>query len=175
MDEGKNSFTFIWVLVTTLRNHLYGRSLNRQRRQQLVLKEDEEKKIVQYLFKMQDLGHPLTTSQLRLKMALTTQTTDTPWSVVRDLGKSWLRHFRLGHPELALRNIQGLEIGHARGLCPTRAANLYSNLEELCTSFYYPPSHIWNCDENGVQAERSGGATILARIGSRLVHYIELD
>jgi hypothetical protein len=47
------------IPATILRNHLYGRSLSRQRGQQLVLKEDEEKKVVQYLFKMQDLGHPL--------------------------------------------------------------------------------------------------------------------
>jgi hypothetical protein len=52
---------------------------------------------------------------------------------------------------------------------------LYSNLEELYTSFLYPPSHIWNYNENGVQAGRSGGTTILARTGSRSVHCIELD
>jgi hypothetical protein len=63
----------------------------------------------------------------------------------------------------------------ARGLCPTSAASLYTNLGELYTSFHYPPSHIWNCDESGVQAGRSGGATVLARTGSRSVHCIEPD
>jgi transposase-like protein len=76
------------IPATTLRNHLYGRSLSRQRGQQSVLKEDEEKKLVQYLFKMQDLGHRLIAGQLRLKVALATQTRDTPWSAVGIPGKS---------------------------------------------------------------------------------------
>jgi hypothetical protein len=32
-----------------------------------------------------------------------------------------------------------------------------------------PPSHIWNCDESGVQAGRSGGATVLAKVGSKFI------
>jgi hypothetical protein len=130
---------------------------------------------MQYLFKMQDLEQSLTAGQLRLKVALATQTRDTPWFAIGVHGKSWLRHFRLRHPELASRKTQGLEMGRARGLCPTSIASLYSNLEELYTSFLYPPSHIWNYNENGVQAGRSGGTTILARTGSRSVHCIELD
>jgi hypothetical protein len=163
------------IPATTLRNHLYGRSLSRQRWQQSVLKQDKEIKLVQYLFKMQDLGHPLIVGQLRLKVALATQTRDTPWSTIGVSGKSWLRHFRLRHPKLASRKIQGLEMGRARGLCPISAASLYSNLEELYTSFHYLPSHIWNCDESGVQAGRSGGATVLARTSSRSAHCIEPD
>jgi hypothetical protein len=42
-----------------LRDHLYGKTVSRQRGHQPVLKKDEEQKLVQYLFKMQDLGHPL--------------------------------------------------------------------------------------------------------------------
>ena len=64
-------------------------------------------------------------------------------------------------------------MGRARGLYPTSAASLYTNLEELYTSFHYLPSHIWNCDEDGVQAGRSGGATVLARTRSRSIDCIE--
>jgi hypothetical protein len=115
-----------------------------------VLKEEEEQKLLKYLFKMQDLGHPLTSGQLRLKVALATQTRETPWSTVGIPGKSWLRSFKLRHPELTSRKSQGLELGRAHGLCPTSATSLYYNLNELYTSFYYPPNHIWNCDESGV-------------------------
>jgi hypothetical protein len=66
-------------------------------------------------------------------------------------------------------------MGRARGLCPSSAASLYCNLEELYNNSKYPPSHIWNCDETGVQARRSGGATVLAKMGSRSVHYVEID
>jgi hypothetical protein len=100
---------------------------------------------------MKDLGHPLISGKLRLKVALATQTRDIPWSTGNIPGKSWLRSFKQGHPELASRKTQGLKMGRARGLCPTSVASLYCNLEELYTSFHYPPSHIWNCDENKIQ------------------------
>ena len=45
---------------TSLRDHLFGRVQGRKRGAKTVLKEDEEKKLLEYLFKMQDLGHPLT-------------------------------------------------------------------------------------------------------------------
>jgi hypothetical protein len=163
------------IPATSLRNHLYGLVTTRQRGSQSVLKEGEEQKLVQYLFKMQDLRHPLTSGQLRLKVTLATQTRETPWSALGVPGKSWLRCFKQRHPEVSSRKSQGLEMGRARGLCPTSATSLYSNLEELYSAFTYPPSHIWNCDESGVQAGRSGGATVLAKTGSKSVHSIEPD
>ena len=124
---------------------------------------------------MQDLGHPLTLAELCLKVALATQTRETPWSATGVPGKGWLRRFRLRYPEIATRKSQGLEIARAQGVCPTVAESLYSNLEELYTTFQYPPSHIWNCDKSGVQVGRSGGAIVLAKRGSRAVHSIEPD
>jgi hypothetical protein len=106
---------------------------------------------------------------------MATQTRETPWSHNGIPGKSWLRNFKLRHPDLVSRKSQPLEMGRARGLCPTSVATLYSNLQELYSQNNYPPSHIWNCDESGVQAGRSGGATVLAKCGSKSVHTIEAD
>ena len=52
-----------------------------------MLRVDEEKKLVDYIFKMQDLGHPLTIAELRLKVALATQTRAIPWSAIGLPGK----------------------------------------------------------------------------------------
>ena len=87
--------------------------------------------------------------------------------------KEWLRRFRLRHPEIATRKAQGLEVARARALCPIVAKSLYTNLEELYTTFHYPTSHIWNCDKSRVQAGRNGGVTVLAKRGSRSIHFIE--
>ena len=135
----------------------------------------EEKKIVDYVFKMQDCGHPLTAAELRLKVAIATQTRSTPWSARGVPGKGWLRRFRSRHPEISSRCSQGLEVARARALCSITAESLYANLERLYTAYIYLPTHIWNYDESGVQAGRAGGATVLARRGSRSVHSIELD
>ena len=61
----------------------------------------------------------------------------------------------------------------ARALCFAMTDILYSNLEYLYTTYNYPTSHIWNCDESSVQAERSDRATLLAKRSRRYVHLIE--
>ena len=128
-----------------------------------------------YVFKMQELGHPLTPLELRLKVATATQTRETPWSASGLPGTGWLHRFCSRHPEIASRCSQGLEVARTRSLCPATAETLYGNLETLYRTHNYPPDHIWNCDESGVQASRSEGATVLARRGSRSVHSIEPD
>ena len=140
-----------------------------------MLSQKEEGRLLDYCFKMQDLGHPLTSGQLKLKVAMATQTRETPWSASGVPGKSWLGSFKPRHPNLVSRKSQPLEMSRARGLCPTSATTLYSNLQELYNTHNYPPSNIWNCDESGVQAGRSGGATVLAKLGSKYVHTIEPD
>ena len=171
----KTTSRIFGVPATFLRDHLYGKTLTRQRGKAPVLKADEEKKLVDYIFKMQDLGHPLTAAELRLKVALATQTRATPWSATGLPDKGWLRRFRVRHPEIATRKSQGLDVNRARALCPIIPNSLYANLEELYNAHNYPPSHIWNCDESGIQVGRSGGATVLAKRGSKSVHSVEPD
>ena len=81
------------IPASSLRDHLLGKTRSRQRGNSLALKPDEEKKLVDYIFKMQDLGHPLTAGELRLKVALATQSRETPWSAIGVPGKGWLRRF----------------------------------------------------------------------------------
>ena len=122
---------------------------------------------------MQELGHPLTPIQLRLKVAVATQGRSTPWNGSGVPSKRWLRRFRRRHPQLVNRHSQGLEVARALALNPTTAETLYSNLEFLYSFYKYLATHIWNCDESGVQVERFGGATVLAKCSTRSIHLIE--
>ena len=45
---------------TSLRNHLFGKVVGRKRETKTVLSQEEEEKLIEYCFKMQDVGHPLT-------------------------------------------------------------------------------------------------------------------
>ena len=110
-----------------------------------------------------------------MKVAQATQTTETPWSAGGVPDRGWLRNFKNRHPEIANRKSQALEVARARGLCQCTISSLYKNLEDLYTTFKYPLSHIWNCDESGMQAGRKGGATVLAKVESKSVHIIEPD
>ena len=175
-DEGmklKVATKIFGIPSSSLRDHLYGKTTCRQRGTKSTLKRQEEKKLVDYVFKMQELGHPLTPLELRLKVATAIQTREMPWSAAGLPGTGWLRRFRSRHSEIASRRLQGLEVARARSLCPATVETLYGNLETLYRTHNYPPDHIWNCDESGVQASRSGGAIVLARRGSRFVHSIE--
>ena len=62
------------IPATSLQDHLYGTITSRQRGNRLTLKPNEEQKLVDCVFKMQDLGHPLTPAELCLKVVLATQT-----------------------------------------------------------------------------------------------------
>ena len=177
-DEGmkiRTTSRAFGIPPTSLRDHLFGTVLGRRRGPKTVLTENEENKLVDYCFKMQELGHHSIPMQLKLKVAQATQTRDTPWSDIGMPGKTWLKSFRQRHLELVARKSQPLELDRARGLCPNTLAILYCNLKYLYNTFNYPVGHIWNCDEYGVQDGRSGGVTVLAKLGSKLVHNIEPD
>ena len=163
------------IPATSLRNHLWGTTSGRHRGICPSLKEDEENKLVDFIFKMQDIGYPLTPTDLRVNVAQATQARQTPWSASGLPGSGWLRGFRRRHPEISLRKSQELAVARARNMCPTIVASFYANLEYLYTTYNYPESHIWNCDESGVQATKNGGATVLAKRGSKLVNSITPD
>ena len=105
-DEGmklKVATKIFGIPSSSLRDHLYGRTTCRQRGTKPTLKTQEEKKLVDYVFKMQVLGHPLTPLELRLKVAIATQTREMPWSASGLPRTGWLRRFRNRHPEIASR------------------------------------------------------------------------
>jgi hypothetical protein len=163
------------IPATSLRNHLWGTTNGRHRGICPTLKHDEELKLVEFIFKMQEIGYPLTPTDLRVKVAQAIQARQTPWSATGLPGSGWLRGFRRRHPEISLRKSQELAVARARNMCPATVAGFYANLEYLYSLHNYPESHIWNCDESGVQATKNGGATVLAKKGSKMVNSITPD
>jgi hypothetical protein len=156
---------------STLCSHVTGLSRGRKRGKVPILTVDEEQQLMDYIIQMQGLGFPLSLSQLKLKVALITQERTTPF-VHGILGAGWLRWFKRRHPELALKLAQGLDTNLARGLCLANINTFYNNLSELYERYKYPPSNIWNCDESGAHAGQNGGAYVLAKCGSHIVHSV---
>jgi hypothetical protein len=163
---------FYGIPRSTLRSHVQGITLGRKRGKTSVLTPSEEKKLVTYLHDMANRGFPLTWLQLKLKVASLVQDgRETPFKDGVP-GNGWVRWFRKRHPEVSLRSAQTLEMARARSLCPENVASFYNNLQEAYTEHEYDPSHIWNADESGAQARRSGGGRVLAKTGARSVHII---
>jgi hypothetical protein len=96
------------IPATSLRDHLFGRTLTQKRGRQGVLTVQEEAELEEYLLKMQDLGYPLTIGQLRLKVAEIVQTRPNPFTHGIP-GIGWLHWFRRRHANLVLRCTQGLD------------------------------------------------------------------
>ena len=163
------------IPATLLRNHLWGTTSGRHRGICPTLKHDEELKLVDFIFKMQEIRYPLTPTDLRVKVAQATQARQTSWSATSLPGGGWLRSFRRRHPEIFLRKSQELAVARACNMCLATVASFYANLEYLYSTYNYPESHIWNCDKSGVQAAKNGGATVLAKKGSKVVNSITLD
>jgi hypothetical protein len=121
-----------------------GLTFSRKRGRNPVLNSVEEENIVQYIMGMENYGHPISITLLKLKVAEACQLRATPFSEGIP-GDGWLRWFRKWHPEIILRMSQGLDAGRAKGLCPINVASFYGNLEGFLPN--YEPSHIWNSNE----------------------------
>ena len=154
---------------TSLRDHYNGRLRSRKMGPPSILTKVEQDKLVLYMVEMAKLAHPLSATDLKLKVVEICQTRETPFKDgIR--GKSWLTLFQKRHPHLVLRSPQPLEVCRARNLCPSMVHILYTNLQHLYKQENYQPSHIWNVDESGANACRNGLGRVFAPKGSRNVH-----
>ena len=68
------------IPTTSLRDHVTGKTISRKRGKSGVLSFEEENKLVNWIFRVQTLGHPITLSQCRLKVVEITQDRDTPFT-----------------------------------------------------------------------------------------------
>jgi hypothetical protein len=126
---------------STLRAHLMGTIQSRKRGKKLVMSEQEEAALVQYVLDMCDRAHPLNMTQLIINAAQLTQHRETPFKY-GILGRGWLKWFRRRHPELVLRVAQGLVTNLAKNLNAKTIATFYNNLQELLDKHQYRPSQI---------------------------------
>lgn len=152
MDDGmtiRKAWIAFDISVTSLHAHLYGTTTSTKRDITPTLKGDEDENLLDYVFKMQDLGHPITPCDLCLMVAQLTQIRKTLWIIKESLLR-WLRRFYGRHPELASIRSQGLEMARFRKLCSITSESFHSNLRYLFEKFNYLPSYIWNCDESRV-------------------------
>ena len=139
---------FYGIPKTSLSDHVHGRTTNRKRGPTLVLKHEEEQALENYMINVAEYGHPLTTKQLKLKVALLTHERATPFKN-GILGNSWLTWFQKRHPTLTTRQCQELDFSRAKGLCAEKVSTFYENLQQLYERHMYPPQNIWNCNESG--------------------------
>ena len=154
---------------SSLRDHLSGRTTTRKIGAKTTLTNQEEQLLIQYIDDMLEVGQPLTPQMLKLKVAEICQGKLTPFKDGIP-GDSWFFWFKQRHPHLVMRMPQGLEVARAKAMNPSVCHGFYKNLLQLYNKFAYPPSNIWNVDESGCNASKSGLDKVLARKGVRSVY-----
>ena len=154
---------------TSLRDHYEGKVKGRKMGPKATLIMEEKEKLVEYMEEMVKLAHPLSPNDLKLKVAEICQSREISFKdgIPR---RSWLKWFKKRHPHLVMRIPQGLDMKRAKNLCPSQVQAFYENLQTLYNQEEYPPSHIWNVDENGANASRNGFGKVFAPRGTRSVH-----
>ena len=149
---------------SSLRHHVVGKCRGRKMDQKIMLSIDEEAKSCEYIELMVKWGHPMTPTELKANVAEITQDRVTPFkNGVR--GYSWVKSFRLRHPHLVLRVLQGLDHRRAKAVNPETIARFYINLDLLYQEPRYPPNCIWNIDEFGCKATQNGLGKVFAKRG----------
>ena len=88
------------------------------------------------------------------------------------LGDSWVKCFRDRHPQLVLRQLQGLNYKRARALNLWNIAQFNTNLESLYFEHNYDPKCIWNIDEFGCQTSQIGLGKVFAKRGIREIYKV---
>ena len=90
------------ILQTSLLNYLHGKTIQRKRGTKEVLTIDKDKKVVQWLEHMQEIGHSVKITQLKVKVANFVQTRATPFSHgIPD--NSWWKWFKVRHSTFSIR------------------------------------------------------------------------
>lgn len=109
------------ILVSTLRNHLFGNTIGRKREKKGVLTPFEEEEVLKFVEKMASEHQPshvgLSLARVRIKVLKIIQERPTPRAKCL-LNWTWVRWFRINHSHLTLGVAQELEIERAWGLCP---------------------------------------------------------
>jgi hypothetical protein len=139
VDDGmtiRKAATTYGIPRSSLEDWLYGRTRSRRRGKEGTLTAEEERLIVNWICKRQDMGWPLTNLDLRLKVCEITQTRPTPFKSGIP-GASWLRWWKRRHPELTLRVPQGLDTARARALIKENVDSFYTNLQTLYNLHQY--------------------------------------
>ena len=154
---------------SSIRDHYKGSTIQRKLRPKIILTNEEELQLVEYMHLMVKWDHPMTPTQVKAKVAEIIQERITPFTNGIP-GKSWLKWFKARHPTLVLRIPQGLDYKRAKAVNPTSCAEFYNNLVSLYDKHSYPPYCIWNIDETGCSASQSGLAKVFAKKGIKGAH-----
>ena len=117
-----------------------------------VFSNEEENDLVQYLKQAAYLHYGLTTYQTRklaYDYAQSNQKVVPQWEENKIAGDSWLRMFRLRHPELSLRKPEATSLARSTAFNRNTVGSFFTNYKSVLNRGNFQQQHVWNADESG--------------------------
>lgn len=161
----------------TLRNHLKSGSTVRKLGRQTYLSAGEENELCQRIFRMCDIGMPLTPKILRRSVFnyCSMNNIPHPFDPSKAMaGRKWLKRFLKRHPEVANRKAQSMNPSRAIKLNPFIVNDHFQKLRDIMieNQLMDRPELIYNIDEKGVRLTIHHQQNVLARRGAKRVHLV---
>lgn len=163
----------------TLRNHLRSGSSQNKLGRRSCLTVQQESELCQRIFRLADVGMPLTSKVIRRSVYEFCQKNHipNPFSNKGIAGRKWLELFLKRHPEVARRKSQFMNPARAAKLNRFIVNDYFEKLKEIMTKLdvLQSPQRIFNIDEKGCRLNLHKSQQVFARKGVKRVHIISQE
>ena len=138
-----------------------------------ILGEENEEKLVKYIQLLEKSGFPITTHDIRnlaYRFAVQNGIKHFFNTEKKEAGYDWMKLFLKRHPELSIRQAQGVSLTRMNGMCKNEVEDYFKILEEVLVhnDILNFPRKIYNIDETGLQLNNNPSKVIATR-GSKSV------
>ena len=138
---------------STIHNYTSGKTMvGATRGPSTVLTTEEEQKLAEWAIKMAEIGYGQTRRQVceMVKKIMDNTKRPNPFTENRP-GRDWWYGFLRRHPQLSMRQPQGLQEARAACCTPAVLDKWFVDFEQFLLKYdlHDKPYRIWNCDESG--------------------------
>lgn len=155
------------TLQRRVKNHVQGYKHASGRKP--VLPKESEAELVKMIKTLSKRGFPLRRKEIQLLAYQYAQANNLPgFSEKKKRAEQyWFENFMRRNPDLSQRKPEALSAARAAGINPTAIEKWFQQYQDLLTELGIKdvPSHIWNCDETGMQ-DHFLSATVISEVGS---------
>nr|CAH7719104.1 unnamed protein product [Callosobruchus chinensis] len=140
-----------------------------------LLSIEQENDLKSRVIRLCDVGYPLTSRTLRLCVKNFCDLNNiTVLSKGIMIGRDWLRGFLKRHKDLSLRKAQNLNPARAQKLNKAVVADYFHKLKKILedNDLLNRPECIYNIDEKGCQLNLHNAPQVLAKRGTKRVHFV---
>lgn len=136
---------------------------------------EQERELCNRIFRLADVGYPLTSRMLKLNVFKYCQENGISNKFSKDLaGRYWLKGFLERNPDVRKRKAQRLNPARAQKLNKFIVSDHFEKLKKILNvnNLMTSPEKIFNMDEKGCRLQLHKDPEVLAKKGSKRVHIV---